>query len=167
MRDNPVRGVRPQKVISIVERAAELPTDVTVDKSADLIIALQDYIGRRSSEVMIIVYLDTVDRIIGYQELTVGSPVRVEFSWHGIFKEAFLRNAVGMIMVHQHPSGNWRPSPADNKTYQQGSLLCAALDIAFIDFIVLGEHEYYSAKDAEQGVMSTSYARLKIARRLP
>jgi DNA repair protein RadC len=55
-----------------------------------------------------------------------------------------LSNAAGIILAHNHPSGNCEPSDEDReltkKIYEAGELLC----IKVLDHVVIGDGEYYS-----------------------
>ena len=61
-----------------------------------------------------------------------------------VFKNAILSNAVSIIVFHNHPSGDSRPSSSDfdisKKLREAGKLL----DIEVLDHIVLGDEEFHS-----------------------
>ena len=64
-----------------------------------------------------------------------------------VFKNAILSNAVSIIVFHNHPSGDSRPSSSDfgisKKLREAGKLL----DIEVLDHIVLGDEEFHSIAD--------------------
>lgn len=164
IRNNPDPGMfRPQRLISAVDKGLEAPRQITAKTSGDLVLALYDYIGKGSSESMIVLHADLGGRLIGYQELTMSHPAKVDFSWHGIIKEAMLKNATAIAMAHNHPSGNAQPSTGDLNCLQGALKLLEILDMVLIDFLVLGDSRYWSAMDAQKGGSGfTNYARLKI-----
>ena len=64
-----------------------------------------------------------------------------------IFKSAIQRLASGIILVHNHPSGNLKPSQADiklTKKLKEGGEL---LDIAVLDHVIVADSGYYSFAD--------------------
>ena len=62
-----------------------------------------------------------------------------------LLKSTILSNAVGIIMVHNHVSGNLTPSHDDVKITEKMKSLCALLGVKLMDHIIVGrENEYYS-----------------------
>jgi DNA repair protein RadC len=68
-----------------------------------------------------------------------------------IFQGALLANASSLIIFHNHPSSNLKPSKADkditNKIKKAGELL----DIILLDHLIITEHSYYSF--ADEGIL--------------
>jgi DNA repair protein RadC len=64
-----------------------------------------------------------------------------------IFKKALEQNASGLILAHNHPSGNVSPSQADiqltNKLVKAGQ----NLDLPILDHLIFGDNQFYSFKD--------------------
>ena len=64
-----------------------------------------------------------------------------------IFKKALENNASSLILAHNHPSGNLRPSKSDisltNKLISTGN----ALDLPVLDHLIFGENTFLSFKD--------------------
>lgn len=64
-----------------------------------------------------------------------------------IFKIAIDNKAVGIILCHNHPSGNLSPSESDNnitRKLKEGGKL---LDISILDHIIIGDEKYFSFAD--------------------
>ena len=68
-----------------------------------------------------------------------------------LFREAVRHNAVSLILVHNHPSGDPTPSPEDvavtREVVQAGKLL----DIDVLDHLVIGRQRYVSLKERGLG----------------
>ncbi|MCO6359911.1 RadC family protein [Roseivirga pacifica] len=64
-----------------------------------------------------------------------------------IFKKALEDLASGVILIHNHPSGNLKPSQADIKLTNKLSEAGKLLEIPVIDHIIFTEHGYYSFAD--------------------
>ncbi len=68
-----------------------------------------------------------------------------------LFREAVKHNAVSLILVHNHPSGDPTPSPEDvavtREVVQAGKLL----DIDVLDHLVIGRQRYVSLKERGLG----------------
>ena len=61
-----------------------------------------------------------------------------------IFKEAYLLNATGIICVHNHPSGEVKPSKEDISLTNRLKEIGLLLGIKVIDHIIIGDDRYYS-----------------------
>lgn len=95
-------------------------------------------------EQLIVVLLDSKNRFIRDCILSVGTINASLISPREVFLEAFHYEAVNIILVHNHPSGDATPSRQDiqitKKIVQAGKLL----GIQLVDHIILGEHQYTS-----------------------
>ena len=65
-----------------------------------------------------------------------------------IFLEAFRMNAVNLILVHNHPSGDPQPSISDKQLTDAVKQAGEWMDIPLLDRVIIGEHKYYSFKEA-------------------
>lgn len=64
-----------------------------------------------------------------------------------IIKEALFCNAAGIILVHNHPSGNMNPSNGDIKATETLSECCKLFEIQLLDHIIVGEESFFSFSD--------------------
>ena len=64
-----------------------------------------------------------------------------------LFREAVARHAAGIILVHNHPSGDPTPSPQDLHLTAEVIAAGRLLDIAVLDHVILGNGEYVSLRD--------------------
>ena len=62
-------------------------------------------------------------------------------------KTALLENASGLVLAHNHPSGNLNPSPEDDAITRKCKDACASLDIKFLDHLILTSKSYFSYYD--------------------
>ncbi len=67
-----------------------------------------------------------------------------------IFKAALDRLACSVILAHNHPSGNLKPSDADVHLTQKLVKAGKTLDIAILDHLIIGDNSYYSFADEGQ-----------------
>ena len=64
-----------------------------------------------------------------------------------ILKKALLYLASSIILVHNHPSGNLKPSLADKKVTQKIKSACEMLEINLLDHLIIAGNAYYSFAD--------------------
>ena len=105
---------------------------------------LRPLIGDIEKEEFWAVYLNQSNRIIRKERLSVGGIAGTYVDIRLIMKEAILCNATGMIISHNHPSGNEKPSKEDNLITEQVKKAAEALNIRLIDHIIITSNTYYS-----------------------
>ena len=105
---------------------------------------LRPLIGDIEKEEFWAVYLNQSNRIIRRERLSVGGIAGTYVDIRLIMKEAILCNATGMIISHNHPSGNENPSPEDNRITEQIKKAADSLNIRLTDHIIITSNTYYS-----------------------
>ncbi len=68
-----------------------------------------------------------------------------------VFRTSFPVNAHGAIVVHNHPSGDPRPSADDKELTKTLARMASDMGLSFDDHIIIGEGRYYSF--AEHGLL--------------
>lgn len=103
--------------------------------------------GRLEREELRVVILDTKNHVLRvatvYQGNVSASLVRVG----ELFRDAVRLNAAGVILVHNHPSGDPTPSPDDLHLTAEVLAAGRLLDIALLDHLVIGHDAYASMRD--------------------
>ena len=95
--------------------------------------------------------LNTRSRFIGESEISKGTVNMSLVSPRELFVEALQKNAVYIILLHNHPSGDPSPSREDilvTKRVQMGGQI---LGIELLDHIIIGDNCYVSL--AEMGIL--------------
>ena len=103
--------------------------------------------GRLEREELRVVMLDTKNHVLRmatvYQGNVSSSLVRVG----ELFRDAVRLNAAGVILVHNHPSGDPTPSPDDLHLTAEALAAGRLLDIQLLDHLVIGYDAYVSLRD--------------------
>jgi DNA repair protein RadC len=84
-------------------------------------------------------------------DVFVGSVNSTTIRTAEVFREAVRRNAPGIIIVHNHPSGDPAPSAEDAGVTREIVAAGKALDIEVLDHVVIGRNGYVSLKDRGLG----------------
>lgn|SRR5574344_197954 len=89
-------------------------------------------------------YLNNSNNVIDTKLLFTGTINKTNVYPREIFKEAYLNDAVKIICIHNHPSGNIKPSQNDIEITEQIKLIGLMMDIKLLDHIIIGKESYYS-----------------------
>jgi DNA repair protein RadC len=150
-----VAGVGPAKAAQLVAAfelgrrlLADWPTSRwTIRGPGDVAERLILQMGRLEREELRVVLLDTKNHVLRvttvYQGNVSASLVRVG----ELFRDAVRLNAAGVILVHNHPSGDPTPSPDDLHLTAEALAAGRLLDIALLDHLVIGHDAYVSLRD--------------------
>ena len=83
-------------------------------------------------------------RLIRELKIAHGGISEVAVDVRILLKEALLCNATIIAVCHNHPSGNLRPSQADNDLTRSIQRACQVMRIHFMDHIIITDGAYYS-----------------------
>ena len=108
---------------------------------------LRPLIGDIEIEEFWAIYLNQSNMVIRKERLSAGGLTGTLVDVRLIMKEAILCNATGMIIAHNHPSGNENPSVEDNRITEQVKKAAETLNIRLIDHVIVTSNTYYSYMD--------------------
>ena len=91
-----------------------------------------------------VLFLDNKSHLLGEKRLFTGTVNASIVSPREIYLEALKFHAVGIILLHNHPSGDPTPSDADKRMTRKVRDAGGLLDIPLLDHIVLGDKCYVS-----------------------
>lgn len=102
-------------------------------------------------EVLKIVYVNTRMHMIGSSDISRGTINASIISPRELFREALKKNAVSIILLHNHPSGDPAPSREDISVTKRVKEAGFLIGIELLDHIVIGDRKYVSLQ--ESGLM--------------
>ena len=109
---------------------------------------------RPMQEQFYVILLNRKNQPICRELCTIGTINATLVSSQEVFRLAITKGATGIILVHNHPSGDPTPSVADKKVTQSIYLAGKQLGITIHDHVVIGSNgQYYSFE--ERGLMDT------------
>ena len=62
-------------------------------------------------------------------------------------REALIRRAVSMVLCHNHPSGNLRPSREDDRLTESLRQAAVTVNLRLLDHVIVTDGKYYSYAD--------------------
>ena len=119
---------------------------ITTSKQAYEI--FRSVIGSRPYEEFWIILLNKANHMIRQSSISEGGISGTVVDPKKIFKIALDYRASSIIMGHNHPSGEIKPSDADDRITKKIRDAGLLLDIAVLDHLILGEDQFYSYADA-------------------
>jgi DNA repair protein RadC len=150
-----IKGIGEAKAITVVA-ALELGRrrKVLVTEEKPKIVSSNDAYQLMHADLMDIpheefwvILTNRAQRVIKKQQISLGGVSGTVADPKIIFKLALEELASGLILIHNHPSGNISPSQADiqltNKMKESGKLL----DIQVLDHLIIAGKSYYSFTD--------------------
>ncbi len=117
------------------------------DIAAYLQVVLKDY----TKEVFAVVFLNRANKINHFEIVSEGGITGTVADPRIILKRALEENAVSLILCHNHPSGNLKPSRADEELTLKIKEAARFLDIKVIDHVIVSEEGYFSF--ADEGIL--------------
>jgi len=98
-------------------------------------------------EVCVVLLVNTKHRLLGIHELGRGTLDMCLVHPRDVFKAAILANAAGVIVGHNHPSGEPEPSADDVALCARLRNAATIIGIDLLDFIIVGDGRYCSFKE--------------------
>jgi DNA repair protein RadC len=98
-------------------------------------------------EFFYIMLLNRSNQILGFSQISMGGISGTVTDVRIIFQTAIKANACGMILAHNHPSGNLSPSEADIAITKKVREAGKFLEITIMDHLILTEDSYLSMAD--------------------
>ena len=149
------KGIGEAKAISIVaaielgrrRKAAELLKKPKITSSSIAYQLLKPHLWDLLHEEFWVMYLNRANQLISMKQVSSGGVSGTVADVRIIFKNALDQLASGIILAHNHPSGNNKPSQADinltKKMVEAGRLI----EIPVLDHIIFAEDTYFSFAD--------------------
>jgi DNA repair protein RadC len=123
----------------------------TISSSTDIAQYLQSALRDYRHEVFGVIFLNRANRITHFEIISEGGITSTVADPRIIIKKALEENAVNIILSHNHPSGNLKPSEADIDLTQKIKQAAGLFDILVLDHIIVSDEGYYSF--ADEGVL--------------
>jgi DNA repair protein RadC len=155
---NGIKGIGPAKVaeikaaIELGRRWYKMPSHVGEKKesfssSQDVINYCKQNMKDLKKEIFRCFLLDTKNKVIKDEEVSVGSLTASLVHPRETFKAAIRESAAAVIFIHNHPSGDIKPSQEDilltRRLVQAGEVL----GIQVLDHIIIGDGCHFSFRD--------------------
>lgn len=128
-------------------KASDRPHISHSKATADLLRGLWDQDKIDFVEQFNVLLLNRANRVLGIVNISTGGVTATVADPKLILVSALKANACGIIIAHNHPSGNTEPSNADQQMTQKIKTAAEYMDIRLLDHIIVTSEGYYSFAD--------------------
>jgi DNA repair protein RadC len=150
-----IKGVGEAKAISILaalelgrrRNFSEPPEKSKITSSHDAFNVFQPLLGDLPHEEFWILLLNRSNKIIEKYRISQGGISGTVIDTRLILKKALDKLASGIILCHNHPSGNKKPSEADKSITYKIQKAAKVMDISLLDHIIVADKDYFSFAD--------------------
>ncbi|MGS0747679.1 RadC family protein [Halpernia sp. GG3] len=149
------KGIGEAKAISISaaleigrrKSSQEVPEKVKIANSTDAFKVFHPLLADLTAEEFWVIFLNQNNRILGKSQLSTGG---INFSLVDLrilFKLALEFSCSAIMIAHNHPSGNLKPSEADNTITKEIAEAGKILKIQLLDHLIITQSTYFSFAD--------------------
>ena len=103
--------------------------------------------GLYEYEMFGVLYLNQQNQVITFEEMFRGTLNETCVYPREIAKQTLIYNAVSVILVHNHPSGECKPSQQDILLTKKIQQILALIDVNILDHFIVSNHNYLSLKE--------------------
>ena len=144
----PARRAMAMAVIELYKCMQSRKADNKVIKcSEDIYNVMHRYLQNLDHEECWVIFLNQSSCIIRKQRVSVGGLASTQVDVRLILREALKVCATSLILVHNHPSGNVRPSSDDDRLTMSLQQASKILNIRMLDHVIYADDQHYSYAD--------------------
>lgn len=143
-----VKAIRIHAAIELgSRRMGNTPLGKQIGQSADVVAHLKNSLQFETRELLMLLLLNQANKIIHEEVLSEGGITGTVADPRIIFKLALSHGATGMILCHNHPSGQLLPSKMDDRFTEKVKQGAALFDLQLMDHIIVSTEGHYSYAD--------------------
>ncbi len=138
-----------REISLLLGRRRAMAVDATISNGSDLIRYLGEAMQNLPEEQLRVIFVNNANRIIKDEVLSKGVEDQTAVFPRQIMKRAMTLHATGIIVVHNHPTGQLRPSNADLVITRSLVAAAEALAIRMLDHLIVGNEDkgYFSFRE--------------------
>ena len=149
------KGIGEAKAISIIaalelgrrRKDSDVPETTKIATSRDIFSILSPQFTDLPHEEFWILLLNKANKVLNKVLISKGGQSATVVDAKIIFKAALENNAASIILAHNHPSGNLRPSQEDINLTKKIVSAAKLLDFSILDHVIMTDKAYYSFAD--------------------
>lgn len=149
-----IRGIGPAKAMQIQalfefnkRHNLSKVNNSPIKTAKDVFLYASEKLSDNKKEHFMILHLDTKNRIIKDEIISIGTLNASIVHPREVFKSAIKESANSIILVHNHPSGDSEPSLEDREITEKLMDAGELLNIKVLDHVIIGKDNYHSFKE--------------------
>ncbi len=150
-----LHGIGPARAVTIAaalelgrrRKMAEMPDNCQIKSSHDVAGIFQPLLSDLSHEEFWVLFLNRSNKVIDRMKISQGGISGTVTDIRIIMKKAVENLASGIIVCHNHPSGNLTPSDSDTNITRKIKDAGNLMDIQLLDHLIISDRDYYSFAD--------------------
>ena len=144
----PATGARIVAALELGRRALAAERDGAIlDTPGAAAQALAPHLAHRDREALVVALLTRKQRLIAVCPIYVGNVAGTSVRIGELFTEALRRNAAGIVLAHNHPSGDPEPSADDLRTTRDAVAAGRLLGVSVVDHLIIGAGRHVSLRE--------------------
>ena len=150
-----IKGIGIAKAISIVaalelgrrRQAGSILDKPALKESRDVALFMQGRLKDETQELFAVIFLNQSNKVTHFEIISQGGITGTVADPRIILKKALEKNAVSLILCHNHPSRSLKPSKADQELTNKIKEAAKFFDIKILDHLIVSDEGYYSFAD--------------------
>lgn len=149
-----VKAIQVKAVCELASRMNSIDNykKIIIRKPKDAVEVIIQDMRFEKQEILKVIMLDNHNQILKIKDVAKGTNNFVSASVRNILNEAVKIQALKIILVHNHPSGNPNPSQKDYEFTEKVRKASELLEIQLLDHIVIGDNKYISIFSEEKNM---------------
>lgn len=149
-----IKGIGPAKAAQILAgfelARRHIVKDTVKINGPESVLPLVGFITGKKQEYFVCISLNGANEVIDTRVVTIGLLDKSPVHPREVFADVITDRAAAVIFVHNHPSGDLRPSQSDFKTHKQLSEAARILGINVLDHMIVTPKGYYSFSENDK-----------------
>lgn len=149
------KGVGPAKAVTVLaaielgrrRMKQEVPEKSRISSSRDIYEMLHPLLADLPHEEFWVIYLNRANKVIEQKKIGQGGTGEVVADIMLILRTALMVLSPAIVVAHNHPSGNCKPSRQDDLLTGKIKEACRTLNIQMLDHVIVSDGQYYSYAD--------------------
>src|SRR3989338_2967035 len=148
-------GIKALQLLSFVELSKRYNKLINggykqkITSAEDVFNRFKDRLGQEKQEHFIVLYLDSKHHVLKEETISIGTLDASLVHPREVFKRAIQESAYGIILVHNHPSGDPEPSEEDKEITRRLFDVGEVVAIKVLDHIIIGKESHFSFREKE------------------
>ena len=140
-----------QKYEFAIVRQELNPQDMRIERPAEAVRFFTEFAEAASKESLFVLVVDGRNNLVGIQEVYRGTATGTSVRIAELLSPVLMLQGVGMVLVHNHPSGDQQQSDEDVRLTVDVIKAARLMDIEMLDHLVIGKEGFTSIRSVLPG----------------